>query len=97
MTIQEFVQDTEANWKQAYRNRPASEVLLGPMKKINWRETFFSKGYIPIRLGDGNHGHWKSVHNWCQENFGRSHYSWTGEIFWFENEKDATLFSLRWG
>jgi hypothetical protein len=36
------------------------------------------------------------MHHWCEQQFGKDHYAWTGSTFWFETEKDATLFGLRW-
>jgi hypothetical protein len=39
---------------------------------------------------------WSEIHRWCSDQFGSAHYSWTGSTFWFEDEKDAILFALRW-
>jgi hypothetical protein len=36
------------------------------------------------------------MHHWCEQQFGKDHYAWTGSTFWFETKKDATLFGLRW-
>jgi len=40
---------------------------------------------------------WPDVHKWCEWQFGRDHYVWIGNIFWFETEQDQILFMLTWG
>jgi len=94
MSIQEFSRRIKAEWQTAYRNRSASEVLLGPMPEINWPETFKKAGYIPHHINTIKS--WREMHTWCIDKFGEEHYSWTGSVFWFENKEDATLFVLRW-
>jgi hypothetical protein len=61
-----------------------------------WSEMFKRFGYVPIILGSNYHSGWNSIHEWCIEEIGVDHYTWTGSTFWFEYEKDATLFALRW-
>jgi hypothetical protein len=39
---------------------------------------------------------WHSVHLWCMKQYGQ-HYTYTGNIFWFNRPQDALLFSLAWG
>ena len=53
--------------------------------------------YYPVELSSRTlMGEWQECHRWCCEHIGEDHYSWTGGTFWFENERDATLFALRW-
>lgn len=59
----------------------------------NWREFLKEQGYYPVAAGAGS---WADIHEWCVDKIGEQHYTWTGEVFWFENEQDALLFTLRW-
>lgn len=59
----------------------------------DWRVLLKEHGYYSIRVGEGD---WQAVHEWCQKYIGEPHYTWTGEVFWFETERDAVTFSLRW-
>ena len=61
------------------------------------REEFRTAGYLPIQARIlGQDGEWQKIHRWCRENIGEQHYSWTGSTFWFETERAAMLFALRW-
>ena len=61
------------------------------------REDYQTAGYYPVELsGPALMGEWTECHRWCCEHIGEDHYNWTGGTFWFENERDATLFALRW-
>lgn len=94
MNIQQFTRQVQENWEHKRRNRPASEVLLGPMPDINWPETYKRAGYVSHHINTIKT--WTSMHEWCQNNIGQEHYSWTGATFWFENKEDAVMFTLRW-
>lgn len=62
----------------------------------NWRRAYDKMNYPSVLLGAHGHLQWQEVHAWCQEQFGKEHYTWTGSRFWFDQEKDAVLFALRW-
>lgn len=94
MSIQEFINKIKEERQQALRNRPASEVLLGPMPEINWPLTFERAGYYSHHLSSAKY--WADIHQWCREHFGETHYAWTGSVFWFERREDAVFFKLRW-
>lgn len=99
MTLQDYVEKIKADWEYTRRNRPASEVLLGPMLPIRWREALSNAGYYHADLSGvmaTGFNAWKDAHRWCIDNFGKEHYTWTGERFWFETDQDALLFRLRW-
>lgn len=61
-----------------------------------WNIRFREAGYYsaPIRLRVLND--WSDCHKWCNDKFGEKHYAWVGSTFWFETERDAILFILRW-
>ena len=63
------------------------------IEPINWNDLFLLNGYISVDFGPGN----KWGYSWCCEQFGSEHFAWTGSNFWFETEKDAIMFTLRWG
>lgn len=50
-------------------------------------------GYVPVHM---NRYVGVDLHVWVERNLGRHNYNWTGSVFWFNNEQDATLFALRW-
>ena len=47
---------------------------------------------IPKVRGDR---HWEQT-QWCEQQFGKDSYTWTGSRFWFDRTEDAALFALRW-
>lgn len=59
-------------------------------------EIFEQAGLYSAAIGDLDNSDWQDLHQWCRQQFNRDHYTWTGSTFWFENEKDAVLFTLRW-
>ena len=63
------------------------------IEPINWNGLFLLNKYIPVELIPEN----KECYDWCGEQFGSEHFAWTGSKFWFETEKDAIMFTLRWG
>lgn len=62
----------------------------------DWRWAFDKMNYPSVLLGSASHQQWTEVHAWCQEHVGEQHYAWTGSRFWFDQEKDAMLFALKW-
>lgn len=59
-----------------------------------WKDLLREQGYYPVAAGLGS---WADIHEWCNQHIGEQHYTWTGEVFWFETEQAAMLFTLRWG
>jgi len=64
-----------------------------PIEPANWNGLFLLNGYISVELSPRD----KECYEWCKEQFGSDHFAWTGSNFWFETEKDAIMFTLRWG
>lgn len=60
-----------------------------------WNKILESGGYISVQFQNTN-DNTRQVGQWCREKFGVEHYYWTGGSFWFETEKAAVLFALRW-
>jgi len=89
--IQNFIQA----WKQWDRveDRGQDSESTRPF----WNLRFQDAGYYRIEPSRKSISeYWPEMHHWCEQQFGRDHYAWTGSTFWFENEKDAIVFSLRW-
>ena len=63
---------------------------------ISWVRLYEQQGYIRISLAPEKYQYWAEIQEWCRLNVGEEHYDWTGNIFWFDDEKNATLFALRW-
>ena len=82
--IREFVE----TWKSWSISRNATS--------FKWASRLKDAGYIGIPLNGRYMSEWPKVHEWCNTHIGESHYTWTGSTFWFENQKDANWFALRW-
>jgi len=63
------------------------------IEPINWNGLFLLNGYISVDFRPKTKECW----DWCIKEFGKGHIAWTGSKFWFESEKDAIMFTLRWG
>jgi len=62
-----------------------------------WNVRFQDAGYYGIEASrKAITDHWQEMHHWCEQQFGKNNYAWTGSSFWFENEKDSVLFALKW-
>ena len=84
LPIREFAEDRKV---RDWNHGTASRV----------QEEYQAAGYYPVKLGMlGLVGEWQECHQWCRDYIGEGHYSWTGSTFWFETEKAAIWFALRW-
>ena len=73
-------------------------LRLNDRKKTQWAEDFRKAKYHEAEPNDKTvNGDWRAIHTWCEEQFGLHGYTWTGHIWWFENERDKLMFLLRWG
>ena len=73
-------------------------LRLNDRKKTQWAEDFRKAKYHEAQPNDKTvAGNWSDIHTWCDEKFGPHGYTWTGHIWWFENERDKLMFLLRWG
>jgi hypothetical protein len=59
----------------------------------NWVEVM-PKHYPRVRL---KNEHWTVAHQWCNTVCGEENYCWSGNNFFFNNEKDAQMFQLCFG
>lgn len=82
ISIGEFVSQV-----QEYREY---EGILTP---IDWNDLLEDAGYYSIEFRPKTQACW----DWCAKEFGLGHIAWTGSKFFFETEKDAIMFTLRWG
>lgn len=72
-------------------------LRLNDRKKTQWAEDFARAGYHSATPNDSVvAGDWHGIHLWCERQYGPDGYTWTGDQFWFENERDQLLFLLRW-
>jgi hypothetical protein len=61
---------------------------------INWNTRLQQAGYHFIHLNLKYVR--QDIISWCEKNYG-TNFAWTGnDTFWFNTEKDAVLFALRW-
>lgn len=51
-------------------------------------------GFIVVQAKSWTY--WSEMHQWCSENLSLDNYTWIGTDFWFDNQRDATLFALHW-
>ena len=62
-----------------------------------WSLRFRDAGYYRVEPSSGSVTHnWQEMHSWCEEHIGARHYAWAGGTFWFESDRAAVLFALRW-
>ncbi len=54
------------------------------------RDQLQQAGYIPVPA----QGNWNYIHKWLKDNY-PFRYTWTGEIFWFDDPAVASDFALR--
>lgn len=87
------IKDFINSWKQ-YDKEPSDPTRS--YTNPQWHHRFRDAGYFCVHPAVDNLSKWPKMHEWCQEQFGRDHYAWTGSTFWFENEQDAVLFTLKW-
>lgn len=84
--MKDCIQDFVDSWKQY-------DSQLG-VNGLNWHSRLSDAGYHQvelIRMAD-----WSDVHTWCEDTFGNRHYTWVGNVFWFECKENALLFQLKW-
>jgi hypothetical protein len=72
-------------WRERDRNKH---------QDVDWTRRYIDAGYYRIVISSARH--WTEIHEWCKQEIGNSHYSWTGSNFWFETQEDAFRFALRW-
>ena len=92
MAIKDCIQDFIESWKVYDKQNYNPSQVYPP-----WTKRFVDYGYYSVSLsGNALENNWQEVHKWCEDQFGGRHYAWTGSVFWFETEKDANWFTLRW-
>lgn len=69
------------------------EYITHPGNVAKHYDILLQAGFIPVRM---NRYVGIELHDWAAQYIGKENYNWTGSVFWFNNEKDAMLFSLRW-
>jgi hypothetical protein len=61
---------------------------------FDWYSYLKQGGWHSVKIGLRTR--WEPAHQWCIQQYGPDHYTWTGNCFWFETEQDALLFQLTW-
>jgi len=62
-----------------------------------WPHRFRDAGYYRVEPSrDSVTYNWQEMHSWCEEHVGPRHYAWAGSTFWFDSDRAAVLFTLRW-
>ncbi len=87
--------DCIGDFVQAWRDWDNTRPLSLAHK---WDSRFADAGYYRVNVSVVNiEYNWLDITEWCKEQFGKTHYYWsTTNTVWFESEKDATLFILKW-
>lgn len=83
------IRDFVSAWVQYDGNKNVGSLNLV------WPRRFKEAGYYGVPLHNTSNN-WPEIHRWCSDQFGVTHYGWTGSIWWFESERDAAIFTLRW-
>ena len=75
-----------------YRNRVAvDDIFADDGGEPTWTKVIIPEG----RYNQSSKERLHSVRTWCSENTTQKWSSYI-RVFFFENEKDATIFTLRW-
>jgi len=89
--IHDFIQA----WKQW--DQVEDQGRNGESVRPIWNIRFRDAGYYGIEASrESVRDYWQEMHQWCEQQFGREHYAWTGSTFWFDSGRAAVLFTLRW-
>jgi hypothetical protein len=94
MNLKEYINKAKADHRQYLRNRSAAEVLVGAPEPLDWNVKLEEGGYYSVDLRSAEH--WTDIHQWCRGQYGQENYSWSGTRFWFQTDREAMLFALRW-
>jgi hypothetical protein len=62
------------------------------VRPLDWNSVFEDQGYYSVTVSPKSKECWV----WCDAQYGKEHYAWTGSKFFFETEQDAIMFTLRW-
>jgi len=67
-------------------------------KPINWQSLFSDAGYTSVFAPNSfkDYHRWNSLLTWCNEHIGEDNFTWINSTFWFESDRDAMQFALRW-
>jgi hypothetical protein len=84
--MRDCIRDFVDSWKQ-YDSQSG-------VHSSNWNSRLADAGYHRVELIRVTH--WNDVHIWCEDIFGKQHYAWVGNEFWFECKENALLFQLKW-
>jgi hypothetical protein len=81
------------NAKVSVRQYVDSACLEGRLPATTHYQLLMNAGYYPVKM-------YKYVglplHDWLMEHVGYDNYNWTGSVFWFNTQSDATWFALNW-
>jgi hypothetical protein len=89
--IHDFIQA----WKQW--DQVEDQGRNGESTRPFWNLRLQDAGYYGIEPSrEAIRDHWQEMHHWCEQQFGKNNYAWTSSTFWFESDRAAMLFTLRW-
>jgi hypothetical protein len=71
---------------QQLANEMDQHILIGFMIELGWRE---------VIVDPWQHGSLSTIQGWIKDNIANPHMN-MGNRWVFENEKDATMFTLKW-
>ena len=72
------------------------EPTRNQLESVDWNQLLEQQDYVSVELGYRSYITSQEAYDWCCEQFGKEHFTWTGSRHWFESEQDAALFMLRW-
>lgn len=69
-----------------------ARYYLDHQSDLSHNDQFQEAGYYSVAVSGYE---WKKIHEWVETHY-YNRYTWTGSTFWFDDEKIATEFALRW-
>jgi hypothetical protein len=95
VSTKDCIHDFIEAWKQ-WDSIEASTRVNGTFRPV-WNDRFQNAGYYSVVPSSANIvNSWQEIHRWCKEHVGSRHYVWAGSIFWFDSDRAAMWFKLRW-
>ncbi len=94
--------DRITDFIQTWENYEISGISYN---SVTWNRRFREAGYVGVEKYFSSFDVMEETIGWCEMTFGKGHYAYLAVLsprhrfaynFWFETDKDAMLFSLRW-
>lgn len=93
MAMKDKLEDFIQAWRKYDRDGDKTHTNLTGV----WSGRLHDAGYYSVDISGKVPFPYSKAQQWCIDTIGKGRYCFlTNHSFWFENERDAMLFTLRW-